>query len=197
MRRHESLRTRFAPRGESAVQMIDPPWQMVLEPVAADADTACQRAEALMQQPFDLARDRLLRAGLLRLAPDAHVLVLSMHHAVSDGWSMGVLVGELEALYAAFTAGPAVAAARAADPICRLRGVAAALARRDHAAAAARSLDKNVGRRAGGARACHRPAAPGGAELPRRRASVHDRSGAHIGVDEAGARRGRNACSWC
>jgi len=107
VRRHEALRSRFEPRGESAVQMIDPPWQMALEPVAVDAASARQQAEAIMAQPFDLARDRLLRAALLQLESDAHVLVLSMHHVVSDGWSMGVLVGEVETLYAAFTAGRA------------------------------------------------------------------------------------------
>ncbi|HEU0149444.1 MAG TPA: amino acid adenylation domain-containing protein, partial [Bradyrhizobium sp.] len=92
VRRHESLRTRFERRGESAIQVIDPPWPVVLEPVAVEAGAARSRAEAIMAQPFDLARDRLLRAALLRLSPEVHVLVLSMHHVVSDGWSMGVLV---------------------------------------------------------------------------------------------------------
>ncbi|WP_315751432.1 non-ribosomal peptide synthetase [Bradyrhizobium sp. SZCCHNS3055] len=105
VRRHEVLRTRFEPQGESAVQRIDPPWQVELEPVVVSAEEARQRAERIMQQPFDLARDRLLRAALLQLAPEDHVLVLSMHHVVSDGWSMGVLVGEVEQLYAAFAAG--------------------------------------------------------------------------------------------
>jgi hypothetical protein len=105
VRRHEVLRTRFEPRDESAVQVIDPPWQVVLEPVAVDAASARQQAEAIMAQPFDLARERLLRAALLQLGSDAHVLVLSMHHVASDGWSMGVLVGEVETLYAAFTEG--------------------------------------------------------------------------------------------
>jgi amino acid adenylation domain-containing protein/non-ribosomal peptide synthase protein (TIGR01720 family) len=77
----------------------------VLEPIAVEAGAARSRAEAIMAQPFELARERLLRAALLRLAPEVHVLVLSMHHVVSDGWSMGVLVGEIEALYAAFTTG--------------------------------------------------------------------------------------------
>ncbi|WP_035982712.1 condensation domain-containing protein, partial [Bradyrhizobium sp. STM 3843] len=105
VRRHEVLRTRFVPQGDSAVQRIDPPWPLALEPVAVSADEARQRAERIMQQPFDLRHDRLLRAALLGLAPDDHVLVLSMHHVVSDGWSLGVLVGEVERLYAAFAAG--------------------------------------------------------------------------------------------
>ncbi|WP_371507681.1 amino acid adenylation domain-containing protein [Bradyrhizobium sp. ORS 285] len=106
VRRHESLRTRFAGRGDSAVQLIDPPWPVVLSPEAvATEDAARQRLVALMQQPFDLAQDRLLRVALLQLSPDMHVLALSIHHIVSDGWSMGVLVGEIETLYAAFCAG--------------------------------------------------------------------------------------------
>ncbi|MGJ4946750.1 condensation domain-containing protein, partial [Bradyrhizobium sp. HKCCYLS1011] len=105
VRRHEVLRTRFEPQGDSAVQRIDPSWPVALEPVAVSAEEARQRAERIMQQPFDLAHDRLLRAALLELAPDDHVLVLSMHHVVSDGWSLGVLVGEVERLYAAFAAG--------------------------------------------------------------------------------------------
>jgi amino acid adenylation domain-containing protein len=55
--------------------------------------------------PFDLARGPLFRAALLRAAADDHVLLLNMHHAVSDGWSIGILVRELTALYGAFSAG--------------------------------------------------------------------------------------------
>src|SRR5258708_32494352 len=84
---------------------MDPPWQVAFEPLAVEPQEARQRAAAIMQQPFDLARDRLLRVSLLQLSPEAHVLVLAMHHVVSDGWSMGVLVGEVETLYAAFAAG--------------------------------------------------------------------------------------------
>ncbi|WP_257168773.1 non-ribosomal peptide synthetase [Bradyrhizobium sp. SRS-191] len=106
VRRHEILRTRFALRDESAVQVIDPPWPVVLSPdVVATEEVARQRLAAWMQQPFDLSQDRLLRVALLQLAPDMHVLALSMHHIVSDGWSMGVLVGEIETLYAALCAG--------------------------------------------------------------------------------------------
>ena len=57
------------------------------------------------QRPFDLARGPLLRATLLRLGGDEHVLLLTMHHIVSDGWSMGVFVRELAALYAAYRDG--------------------------------------------------------------------------------------------
>jgi amino acid adenylation domain-containing protein/non-ribosomal peptide synthase protein (TIGR01720 family) len=102
VRRHEALRTRFVSRGEAAVQLIDPPWPVTLEPLAVAPDEAGERARAILQQRFDLAHDRLLRVALLRLDAEQHVLVLAMHHVVSDGWSIGVLVREVEALYAAF-----------------------------------------------------------------------------------------------
>src|SRR6202035_2710140 len=57
------------------------------------------------RRPFDLERGPLFRSGLLRLAETEHVLLLTMHHIVSDGWSTGVLLRELAALYAAFLAG--------------------------------------------------------------------------------------------
>ncbi|WP_244560166.1 condensation domain-containing protein, partial [Ensifer aridi] len=55
--------------------------------------------------PFDLARGPLIRGRLIRLADDDHVFLLTQHHIVSDGWSMGVLMRELSQLYRAFAAG--------------------------------------------------------------------------------------------
>ena len=56
-------------------------------------------------RPFDLVTGPLLRATLLRLAPEDHVLLLTMHHIISDGWSMGILYRELSVLYEAFAKG--------------------------------------------------------------------------------------------
>ncbi|MCZ2528262.1 amino acid adenylation domain-containing protein, partial [Streptomyces sp. HB2AG] len=106
--RHEALRTTFHEVDGSPVQRIADPADA---PVAleeadlsglppADRETALQdllRAET--EKPFDLARGPLFRTLLVRLAEDEHVLVLSAHHIVSDGWSLGVMTGELEALY--------------------------------------------------------------------------------------------------
>ncbi|WP_323163465.1 condensation domain-containing protein, partial [Pseudomonas viridiflava] len=61
---------------------------------------ACLRAEAVA--PFDLAHGPLIRAHLLQVADERHVLLLTVHHIVADGWSMGVLTQELLALYPAF-----------------------------------------------------------------------------------------------
>ena len=57
------------------------------------------------RRPFDLAHGPLLRAALLRLGPEDHALLLTLHHVISDGWSMGVLMREVTALYAAAVAG--------------------------------------------------------------------------------------------
>src|SRR6185503_3354318 len=70
-----------------------------------EAESAVERhLQAEGNHAFDLARGPLLRTALLALAPDEHVLVVNMHHIVSDGWSMGVFVRELAALYEAFLA---------------------------------------------------------------------------------------------
>ncbi|KAB2657669.1 MAG: amino acid adenylation domain-containing protein [Verrucomicrobia bacterium] len=68
---------------------------------------ARRRAAAAAERPFDLARDFMLRARLLRLGDADHGLVVTMHHIASDGWSMGVFWRELAALYAAFSLGEA------------------------------------------------------------------------------------------
>ncbi|WP_122857046.1 non-ribosomal peptide synthetase, partial [Pseudomonas viridiflava] len=103
--RHETLRSRFVASGDSA--------QVLFVPTPADARLlvedirhaplsldACLRAEAVA--PFDLAHGPLIRAHLLQVADERHVLLLTVHHIVADGWSMGVLTQELLALYPAF-----------------------------------------------------------------------------------------------
>jgi amino acid adenylation domain-containing protein len=112
IRRHESLRTTFNLVGWKAVQVIAPALPLPLTKidlrdlpsVEREAETI-RRATDEARAPFDLARGPLLRVALVRLAEDEHVLVLTMHHIISDGWSMGVLISEFAALYAAFVAG--------------------------------------------------------------------------------------------
>ncbi|WP_408890509.1 non-ribosomal peptide synthase/polyketide synthase [Myxococcus faecalis] len=110
--RHESLRTSFALHEGEPVQVIHAPddFQLAFEDLSAlsevDRRSAVRRrAVEESLRPFDLGQPRLLRATLLRLAPEQHVLSLVMHHIVSDGWSLGVLVRELGALYVAFSEG--------------------------------------------------------------------------------------------
>ncbi|HEU4881191.1 MAG TPA: amino acid adenylation domain-containing protein, partial [Longimicrobium sp.] len=108
VRRHETLRTRFPESAGSPVQAVAPVGPFALEvedlsgldPAAREAEAA-RRAAADAAQPFDLAAGPLFRARLLRLGAREHVLLICLHHAVSDGWSMGVLFRELSALYAA------------------------------------------------------------------------------------------------
>ena len=57
------------------------------------------------QRPFDLARGPLIRAGLLRLGEQEHIAIVTMHHAISDGWSIGILIREVSALYESFREG--------------------------------------------------------------------------------------------
>ncbi len=112
IRRHESLRTSFATVDGQPVQVIEPALELAIEVVDLSSmseplrEVEAQRlsaAEALL--PFDLTTGPLLRATLLRLAAEEHMLLLTMHHIVSDGWSLGVLVREVGALYQAFTEG--------------------------------------------------------------------------------------------
>ncbi|HET7233974.1 MAG TPA: amino acid adenylation domain-containing protein, partial [Longimicrobium sp.] len=112
VRRHEPLRTVFAAPGGEPVQVIVPPAPPALpvEDVLGDDEAAREaelerRAREFARAPFDLAAGPLFRAGLLRVSGGEHVLMLALHHIIGDGWSVGVLFRELEALYGAFTRG--------------------------------------------------------------------------------------------
>ena len=112
LRRHESLRTRFREDGGTVIAEIVPAREFSLPVVeigaAAGEDAereALRIAEDEAARPFDLACGPLARARLLRLDPQDHILVLTMHHIASDAWSVGVLFRELSALYEAFSTG--------------------------------------------------------------------------------------------
>ncbi len=110
--RHEVLRVRFAERAGAPIQVVAPETATPLPcvdlaslPSAACAAEAHRLAAAEGRRPFDLARGPLLRAALLRLARDVHWLLLTLHHIVTDGWSLDVLQEELAALYDACRSG--------------------------------------------------------------------------------------------
>ncbi|HVT17885.1 MAG TPA: amino acid adenylation domain-containing protein [Thermoanaerobaculia bacterium] len=114
VRRHETLRTRFAETAQGAAQVVLPPAPLALPVIDLSAlaeeprrQEALRLAAAAAMQPFDLTRGPLLRLRLVHLGHDDHAALLAMHHVVSDGWSMTVLVEELATLYAAFAAGQA------------------------------------------------------------------------------------------
>ncbi|HKE57719.1 MAG TPA: condensation domain-containing protein, partial [Pyrinomonadaceae bacterium] len=108
VRRHESLRTTFVTVAEQAVQEVASAHSINLELVSLrelpDAEKEA-RAVALIsdaaRQPFDLARGPLFRATLFQLSDDDHILFFALHHIISDGWSVGVMMRELVAIYEA------------------------------------------------------------------------------------------------
>ncbi|WP_394849971.1 amino acid adenylation domain-containing protein [Pendulispora brunnea] len=110
VRRHESLRTTLALIGDEPAQVVAPPSHRALPYVDLsgldDGEAEMMRqAEAEAASPFDLSAGPLFRARLIKVRHDEHVLLLTMHHVVSDGWSMAVLVRECVALYLAYAAG--------------------------------------------------------------------------------------------
>jgi amino acid adenylation domain-containing protein len=110
VRRHEVLRTVFAVEEGEPVQVIRPAEEMKLE--VEDWSQRPEKeaeVEAIVRQEaargFDLQAGPLLRVRMLRLSKDEHVLVVVMHHIISDGWSIGVMIREIAALYEAYKSG--------------------------------------------------------------------------------------------
>ncbi|MCG8365235.1 MAG: condensation domain-containing protein, partial [Pseudanabaenales cyanobacterium] len=110
--RHESLRTTFPSVNGQAVQTIAPSLSVALPIV--DLQTLPEEAQSAevhrliveeTQRPFDLAVGPLLRISLLQLDENAYVLLATMHHIVSDGWSISMLIHEMATLYEAFSKG--------------------------------------------------------------------------------------------
>jgi acyl carrier protein len=113
VRRHEALRTTVAMRDRKLVQVIAPPQTFDLPLIdlggLAAADEREAEARRLIaeeaQRRFDLRRGPLLAARLLRLREDEHVFLLTLHHLISDGWSLGLFVNEMAILYENFSQG--------------------------------------------------------------------------------------------
>ena len=112
VRRHQSLRTRFEVVEGEALQVIDQTYEakLPLIDLCALAETELEaEARRLMKEeaerPFNLQRGPLLRTTLLKLDDEEHLVLLTMHHIVSDGWSVGVLVREVASLYDAYSQG--------------------------------------------------------------------------------------------
>ena len=112
IRRHEILRTSFMEENGEPVQVIAPsgtihivPSDLTGLPEAEQRDQVRRLAADAARRPFDLEKGPLLRPDLLRLEDTDHVLVLTMHHMISDGWSMGVMIREIRSLYESFSAG--------------------------------------------------------------------------------------------
>ena len=112
VQRHEALRTTFEMAGDKPVQIIASNLTLTL-PIAdlrelaeAERQTEIQRLSIEQSQsPFDLVRGPLLRWMLLQISDREYVLLFSMHHIITDGWSLGIMIRELSAFYQEFTTG--------------------------------------------------------------------------------------------
>jgi amino acid adenylation domain-containing protein/non-ribosomal peptide synthase protein (TIGR01720 family) len=114
VRRHDVLRTTFVNEGDAPRQLIAPRAEVSLPLIdlsaLPDHEREARAAHLAVEEsraPFDLGRGPLFRVRLVRLGAREHLLLLTMHHIISDGWSSGVLIRELSALYNAYTAGHA------------------------------------------------------------------------------------------
>jgi non-ribosomal peptide synthetase component F/acyl carrier protein len=110
--RHETLRSKFiAPEGQ-AVEIVFSEANLPVDSIDLENFAVEQRESLIVQlateeakTTFNLTDDALIRVKLLRLSTTEHVLLLTMHHAIADGWSLGILVQELATLYEAFATG--------------------------------------------------------------------------------------------
>jgi amino acid adenylation domain-containing protein len=104
--RHESLRTRFEQTDDVAVQIVEPTAGLDFKTKDLSSLTDADRGEHVRhlkqqeaQQPFDLGKEPPLRLLLVKMAEDEHLLVLTVHHIIADGWSLNVFLNDLAALY--------------------------------------------------------------------------------------------------
>ncbi|MBW4456089.1 MAG: amino acid adenylation domain-containing protein [Nostoc indistinguendum CM1-VF10] len=112
VQRHEVLRSNFSVMNGYPAQAIAPAFTVTLPvvdlqqcPKLKQSTFVRQLAIEEAQRPFDLANGPLLRVTLLRLGKEEHVLLVTMHHIVSDGWSIGIFLREFATLYEAFLKG--------------------------------------------------------------------------------------------
>lgn len=119
VQRHEALRTTFTTRDGQPFQVIMSHADIVLHsldlrscPVPEQLAQIQSIATSEAQRPFDLTRGPLLRMLLLRLGQEDYVLLITMHHIISDGWSLGIMAREMVTFYKAYAAG---------EPICLAR----------------------------------------------------------------------------
>lgn len=109
--RHEALRTRLVPSGGSALQVVDPPetgFPVTFEDLTGLPDAAERFARTRREvegTPFRLGEEPMVRGRLVALEPEYHVLILTAHHIIFDGWSRSLLLRELGLVYSALQQG--------------------------------------------------------------------------------------------
>jgi acyl-CoA synthetase (AMP-forming)/AMP-acid ligase II/alpha-ketoglutarate-dependent taurine dioxygenase/acyl carrier protein len=114
VRRQEALRTTYPAKDGRPLRVVNPPFHVGL-PILDLSDVPADKRDAEIERltvkealrPMSVANDPMLRATLLRLAPEDHVVVLVTHHIAADAWSLQVLLGELAVLYTDFASGRA------------------------------------------------------------------------------------------
>jgi amino acid adenylation domain-containing protein/thioester reductase-like protein len=111
LRRHDAMRSFFPLDGERPRRMVENEPRAVVERVTAykqrDGELPLEELERFARRPFDVVSGPLVRAALVSVAEDDHVLLIVLHHLISDGWSLGVIHTELAALYNATVRGEA------------------------------------------------------------------------------------------
>jgi NRPS condensation-like uncharacterized protein len=105
--RHEVLRTSFPEVGESTIQDIAAEMEVPFAAAEIREDELDRVLREQARRSFDLSHGPLIRASLFRISSQDHVLLVVMHHIVSDGWSLGVMLREFNALYDSFSRGAA------------------------------------------------------------------------------------------
>ncbi len=110
--RHETLRTTITLKGDEPVQIIVPSLKITIPLIDLSQENPLEREVKAQQiiieearEPFDLEQGPLLRTKILRLTSEEHFILLTMHHIISDGWSMRILIREVTKLYQAFVSG--------------------------------------------------------------------------------------------
>lgn len=107
--RHEALRTVFRKKDSNAYQYVQEKdlWELRLvdDIIYKKDDNLRNQVQQLIKEPFDLSKDHMLRATLIKLEDSEHLLLVTMHHIASDGWSMPVIVKEIASLYNSYDKG--------------------------------------------------------------------------------------------
>ncbi|MCB4751168.1 MAG: condensation domain-containing protein, partial [Sulfurovum sp.] len=103
VKRHESLRTNFVEKNEGALQIIREVDTFALEEIRCKESSVETKIKETLTQPFNLESDSLFKAVLYTINKQTHYLLVNMHHIISDGWSIGILVQEFVALYNAYS----------------------------------------------------------------------------------------------
>lgn len=133
IKRHEILRTTFTTVDGQPVQVIHPSLDLklsIIDLTTTSNSTVENLILAEQNRPFDLINGPILRTSLLKLSATEHILLFVMHHIISDGWSMGVIIREIAPLYAAFSTGETATLPETTHSVCRFCSLATSMVAR-------------------------------------------------------------------